>query len=32
MPWLPRANTNLPTMMVGERVSDLLRDELGAAS
>jgi choline dehydrogenase len=28
MPYVPRANTNLPTMMVGERVADFLREEL----
>lgn len=30
MPAVPRANTNLPTMMVGERVADFLKAELGA--
>ena len=28
MPFVPRANTNLPTLMVGERVADFLRKEL----
>lgn len=28
MPYVPRANTNLPTMMIGERVADFLRQEL----
>jgi choline dehydrogenase len=28
MPTVPRANINLPTMMVGERVADFIRDEL----
>ena len=28
MPYVPRANTNLPTMMVGERVAEFLREEL----
>lgn len=28
MPTVPRANTNLPTMMIGERVSDFIRSEL----
>ena len=28
MPFVPRANTNLPTMMLGERVADFLREEL----
>lgn len=28
MPSVPRANTNLPTLMVGERVADLLRASL----
>lgn len=28
MPRVPRANTNLPVMMIGERVSDFLREEL----
>jgi len=22
MPWIPRANTNLPTMMIAEKMSD----------
>jgi len=26
MPFVPRANTNLPTMMLGERVADFLRE------
>ncbi len=25
MPWVPRANTNLPTLMIGERVADFVR-------
>ena len=28
MPHVPRANTNLPTMMVGERVAEFVREEL----
>lgn len=28
MPTIPRANINLPTMMIGERVSDFVRSEL----
>ena len=28
MPYVPRANTNLPTMMVGERVAEFLREDL----
>jgi choline dehydrogenase len=28
MPTVPRANINLPTMMIGERVADFVRDEL----
>jgi choline dehydrogenase-like flavoprotein len=28
MPSVPRANTNLPTLMVGERVADFVREEL----
>ncbi len=30
MPSVPRANTNLPTLMIGERVADFLKAELGA--
>ncbi|MHB8571414.1 MAG: GMC family oxidoreductase [Candidatus Dormibacteria bacterium] len=29
MPALPRANTNLPTMMIGERVADFVSEDLG---
>jgi choline dehydrogenase len=28
MPTIPRANINLPTMMIGEKVSDFVRAEL----
>jgi choline dehydrogenase len=28
MPTVPRANINLPTMMIGERVADFVRAEL----
>ena len=28
MPRVPRANTNLPTLMIGERVADMIKDEL----
>jgi choline dehydrogenase len=28
MPAVPRANINLPTMMIGERVTDFVRAEL----
>lgn len=28
MPTIPRANTNLPTMMIGERMSDIIKDLL----
>jgi choline dehydrogenase len=28
MPTVPRANINLPTMMIGEKVSDFVRAEL----
>nr|WP_281412152.1 GMC oxidoreductase [Rhizobium sp. BK060] len=28
MPSIPRANTNLPTMMIGERMSDIIKDML----
>lgn len=28
MPYVPRANTNLPTMMIGEKVADFLRQGL----
>jgi choline dehydrogenase-like flavoprotein len=27
MPSIPRANTNLPCMMLGERVADWMREE-----
>jgi choline dehydrogenase-like flavoprotein len=29
MPRIPSANTNLPTIMVAERVADLIRGERG---
>ena len=28
MPHLPRCNINLPTMMIGERAADIVREEL----
>jgi choline dehydrogenase-like flavoprotein len=28
MPSVPRANTNLPTLMIGERVADFVKSEL----
>jgi choline dehydrogenase-like flavoprotein len=28
MPRVPRANTNIPTIMIGERIADFLREEL----
>jgi choline dehydrogenase-like flavoprotein len=28
MPTVPRANINLPTMMIGERVAEFVRSEL----
>jgi choline dehydrogenase len=28
MPTIPRANINLPTMMIGERVAEFVRSEL----
>jgi choline dehydrogenase len=30
MPRVPRANTNLPTMMIGERVADFIKEDLAA--
>jgi len=32
MPDIPRCNLNLPTMMIGERAADLIREEIQSAS
>jgi choline dehydrogenase len=28
MPHIPRCNLNLPTLMIGERAADIIRDEM----
>jgi choline dehydrogenase-like flavoprotein len=31
MPTIPTSNTNLPTLMIGEKIGEWLRDDLSSA-